>query len=258
MSAVLNLKKSLNKFCIICHLIFYIYYDIIFFETFRTFGKEELMSAERYRIIYPGCVFRAAVNYKNLVPPEDKWAEGALCLNDKGRYYILDRKAGSGGYGCADIFLDTLGLASGFLDGNRNDIFEGDILKITGFVPQCPEPVPDENGEITVPPVFRYECFYGEDEEEEEKQEREVFSEPPADCEETFSFEGVVFMSGGVFYLQYFDRESCSLNAVPLYLYFGPDMLPAYATAVQTEGNIYDDEELYSRVLGFSSAETAK
>ena len=39
MSAVLNLKKSLNKFCIICHLIFYIYYDIIFFETFKSVRK---------------------------------------------------------------------------------------------------------------------------------------------------------------------------------------------------------------------------
>lgn len=215
------------------------------------------MSSERYRIIYPGCVFRAAVNYKNVAPPEDKWAEGALCLSDKGRYYILDRKAGSGGYGCADIFLDTLGLASGFLDGNKKDIFEGDILKITGFIPPCPEPAPDRSGEITVPPVFRYENFYGGD-GEEKNEEREVFAEPPTDCETVYSFEGVVFMSGGVFWLQYFDRESCSLNAVPLYLYFGSDMLPAYGTAVQTEGNLYDDEELYSRVLGFSSAEAAK
>lgn len=212
------------------------------------------MSVERFRIIYPDFVFRAAVNYKNVAPAEDKWAEGVLCIDDKGKFYILNRKTGNGSYGCTNIFLDTLGLASGFLSGDRKDIFEGDIIRISGFVQPCPEPFCDENGEIIVPPVFRYDAFYGAD-DGEEQYEREVFSEPPLGCEETFSFEGVVFMSGGIFYVQFFDAASCSLNAVPLYMYFGPDMLPAYGVSVKTEGNLYDDEELYSRVLGLSDIE---
>ncbi len=85
--------------------------------------------------------------------------------------------------------------------------------------------------------------------QEEEPEEREVFSEIPDDAVEVASVEGVVYMSEGMFYIQYFDKNTGCLSALPLYPYFFYDGLPAPFTAVKVEGNLYDDEDLYKQVL---------
>lgn len=207
------------------------------------------MSVPRYQIIYPEYLFRGIVNSKNVAPPDDHWAEGVICRDDSGKLFIINRKAGEGVYGLAEIYTDTLGVSGGFKDGGRHDIFEGDIVRISGFVRGDAEN-DRTDGEDTAnayPDGFAPKGF-GED-EEPEIPEREVFEDVPDGAQAVSELKGVVFMSGGIFYVQFYDEISCTLSAVPLYMYFGCDMLPAENTAVKIIGNLYDDEELYADVL---------
>ncbi len=219
------------------------------------------MSLLRFQIIYPNCMFRAVINSKNIAPPEDKWAEGALCCDDRGLFYILNRKAGNNSeiskYSCCYIDLDTLGLYSGLSDGSKHNIFEGDILKITCFRPieECekePEETDSEDEDIEDPFAIN-DLFVPESFEKEDgscdSEERTVYDEVPENCEELFTLEGVVFMYSDAFYIQFFDENMGMLNALPLYIYFSLDGLPYENTAVKVTGNIYDNEELYKRIL---------
>lgn len=190
------------------------------------------MSLKRVHTLYPYSVFRAQIVYKNIAPPDEKWAEGVLCRDSQGNFSIINSKAG-GGYAMCPIYLDTLGLASGFRDGDEADIFEGDIISICRF-----------SGDKAAPQAYFTE--------EGEPIEREVFADIPESCEKLSSFEGVVFMSGGVFFVQFFDDKTGNLNALPLYMFFGFDMLPADGAAVKVIGNMYDDEELFSKTLNLT------
>ena len=87
------------------------------------------MMLKRYHTIYPQNIFRAQIIFKNVAPSEDKWAEGVLCRDIEGRFSIVNRKVGHGEYALDSVYIDTLGLASGFKDGNEKDIFEGDIIR---------------------------------------------------------------------------------------------------------------------------------
>lgn len=224
-------------------------------KQFKSEESDCTMSLQRYRIIYPDCLFRAVKSFKNIEPPEDMWAEGSICVNERGELFIINRRQGEGVYGFTGFEWDTLGLWSGLSDGNRTDIFEGDILKIVQFASS--EPKSDEEGEEeeenpfsefvpdTFTPMF-------EEGDEEEPKERTVYADIPEDAEETSSVEGVVYMSGNMFWLQYFDETAGCLSALPLYPYFGFDGLPAPFTAVKICGNLYDDEGLYKEVLHLS------
>ncbi len=222
-------------------------------NQFKAKESECTMSLQRYRIIYPDCLFRALKTYKNIEPPEDMWAEGAICAGERGEMYIINRRQGDGVYGFTEFQWDTLGLWSGFADGERTDIFEGDIVKIIQFAPAAPEQAASEEAEEEnpfseyVPDTFT--PFFKEDDEEDEPEEREIYSEVPKDSVEVASVEGVVYMSEGMFYVQYFDENMGCLSALPLYPYFFYDGLPAPFTAVKVEGNLYDDEDLYKQVL---------
>ena len=204
------------------------------------------MSVLRYRIIYPDSVFRGMINSKNVAPPEDHWAEGALCRGDNGELIILNRKC-SDGYGACNIYSDTLGLCSGFADGDRHDIFEGDIVSVKHFsetaanenssdsdsVENIPDDVPqDESGE---------------------QPERTVYSDIPENALQLDELRGVIYMNGGMFWLQFFDVNTGMLTAAPLASFFWYDMLPAPNTAVKVIGNIYDNEDLYGEVLHIPS-----
>lgn len=196
------------------------------------------MSLKRYHTLYPYSIFRAQIVFKNVAPPDDKWAEGVLCRDSEGTFSIIDRKAGEGVYAMEPVFIDTLGLASGFLDGNKRDIFEGDIIRICrfsgGILPDNkPSEIVSENREDELP-------------------ERTVFADIPEGAEQLSCLEGIVFMNGGVFFVQFFDETSKTLNAMPLYMFFGFDMLPAEGTAVKVIGNMYDDEELFAKTLRLS------
>ena len=77
----------------------------------------------------------------------------------------------------------------------------------------------------------------------------QVYADVPEGSEELSQLDGVVFMNGGMFFVQFYDEASKCLNALPLYMFFGFDMLPAVGAAVKVIGNMYDDEELYSETL---------
>lgn len=198
------------------------------------------MSLKRYHTLYPDSIFRARIIFKNVAPPEDKWAEGVLCRDFEGNFSIVDRKAGECVYAMEPVFIDTLGLASGFMDGNKRDIFEGDIIRICRFSGGAPDT--DKPAEIVFDP-------------EDELPERKAYADIPEGGEELSRIEGVVFMSGGVFCVQFYDEASKTLNAMPLYMFFGFDMLPAEGTAVKVIGNMYDDEELFAKTLRLSDNE---
>ena len=211
--------------------------DIIYIAFLYAFEGGTYMSVKRYHTLYPCSIFRARIVFKNIVPPDDKWAEGVLCRDSDGNFSIVNRKAGEGVYALSPVFVDTLGMASGFLDGGKRDIFEGDIIRICRF-----------SGSMT-------DCFMppeNDSREEEEMPERRVYADVPEGAEMISCFEGVVFMNGGLFYIQFYDDNSGALNAMPLYMFFGYDMLPAPGTAVKVIGNMYDDEELFAKTLRLS------
>lgn len=195
------------------------------------------MSLKRYHTLYPYSIFRAQIIFKNVAPPEDKWAEGVLCRDSEGAFSIIDRKAGQGVYAMEPVFIDTLGMSSGFMDGNKRDIFEGDIIRICRFSDGIPE---------------TDKAVENVSEEQNELPERTVYADIPEGGEELSRIEGVVFMNGGVFYIQFFDETAKALSAMPLYMFFGFDMLPADGAAVKVIGNMYDDEELFSQTLRLS------
>lgn len=192
------------------------------------------MPLKRYHTLYPYSIFRAQIVFKNVAPPEDKWAEGVLCRDADGTFSIVDRKAGDGVYAMEPVQIDTLGLASGFMDGNKRDIFEGDIIRICRF---------SDGGENKKPVGVVSE------ETGDELPERNVYADIPEGAEELSQIEGVVFMNGGVFCVQFYDDASKTLNAMPLYMFFGFDMLPGEGAAVKVIGNMYDDEELFANTL---------
>lgn len=195
------------------------------------------MLLKRYHMIYPQNIFRAQIIFKNVAPSEDKWAEGVLCRDIKGKFSIVNRKVGHGEYALDSVYIDTLGLASGFRDGNEKDIFEGDIIRICRFSGTAAEtefPVPDGDDDEELPP-------------------RKVYADVPEGSEELSQLDGVVFMNGGMFFVQFYDEVSKCLNALPLYMFFGFDMLPAVGTAVKVIGNMYDDGELYSETLNLKN-----
>lgn len=208
----------------------------IIYNSFFIHQRREgqLMALKRYHTLYPDSIFRAQIIFKNVAPPEDKWAEGVLCRDPEGKIAIINRKAGEGKYGMVPVFIDTLGLASGFNDGNKRDIFEGDIIRICRFSGGIMEEEPSEK----IP-----------EEQEDALPPRRVFADTPTGAQVFSSLEGVVFMNGGAFYIQFFDETAGTLNAMPLYMFFGFDMLPAEGTAIKVIGNMYDDEELYSSAL---------
>lgn len=196
-----------------------------------------VLSLKRYQTLYPCSIFRAQIVFKNVAPPEDKWAEGVLCRDADGAFSIIDRKAGEGVYAMEPVHIDTLGLASGFMDGNKRDIFEGDIIRICRFSGGVP--TADKPSEIV-------------SDTEDELPERTVYADIPEGGEELSRIEGVVFMNGGIFCVQFYDDASKTLNAMPLYMFFGFDMLPAEGAAVKVIGNMYDDEELFAKTLRLS------
>ncbi|MCI7767156.1 MAG: hypothetical protein MSJ26_04135 [Oscillospiraceae bacterium] len=187
------------------------------------------MSLKRFQPLYPYFIFRAQIVFKNVAPPDKPWAVGVLCRDFQGNYSIINKKSDDA-YEMCPVCLDTLGLSSGFKDGLRSDIFEGDIVRICRFSAE----------KIAELPVF------------DGNERRNIFADVPEGCEMLSSFDGVVFMSGGVFYVQFFDEASSALNAVPLYMFFGYDMLPEDGAAVRVIGNIYEDEELYAKTLHLS------
>lgn len=195
------------------------------------------MSLKRYHTLYPYSIFRAQIIFKNVAPSEDKWAEGVLCRDADGAFSIVDRKAGEGIYAMEPVEIDTLGMASGFMDGNKRDIFEGDLVRICRFSDG------EENDELS-------KIIFGE--QEDELPERKVYADIPEGAKELSCLEGVVFMNGGVFCVQFYDDDSKTLNAMPLYMFFGFDMLPAEGAAVKVIGNMYDDEELFAKTLRLS------
>lgn len=185
--------------------------------------------------MYPDSIFRAQIIFKNVAPPEDKWAEGVLCRDADGAFSIVDRKAGEGVYALEPVQIDTLGMASGFSDGNKRDIFEGDIIRICRF-----------SGAEEIDTAENVSS------EQEDIPMRKVYADIPEGEEELSRIEGVVFMNGGAFFVQFYDATAKTLNAVPLYMFFGFDMLPAAGTAVKVIGNMYDDEELFANTLRLS------
>lgn len=210
------------------------------------------MALQKYRILYPDCLFRAVIRCKNIAPPEDKWAEGAICQSENGELFIINRRVGEGVYGFAGYDPETLGLDSCFLDGNKADIFEGDIIRITSFVPPAAaddeDEQEDDENELSGFSGFVAETF-GAADEDEQPQERDVFADIPDGAQELSTVSGVVYMNGGAFYLQYYDEGTGCLNALPLALYFMWDNLPAPGIAVKLLGNLYDNEDLYAQVL---------
>lgn len=225
-----------------------------FLENKSEESESCMLSLPRYRIIYPDCLFRGVKSCKNVKPPEDKWAEGAICLTENREFYIINRRQGDGVYGFTQFEWDTLGMCSGLADGEHRDIFEGDILKITRFIPLKTETEEEKKVEDEVFPGYAEDVFmpmFGDEDDDEETppKEREVFAEPPEGAEVTDCIEGVVYMSGGGFFIQYFDENAGGLSCLPLPGYFGFDGLPLPDTAVKVTGNLYDDEELYAQVL---------
>ncbi|MGN0666052.1 MAG: YopX family protein [Huintestinicola sp.] len=185
----------------------------------------------RLHPLYPGFIFRAAIDFKNVALKADKWAEGPLFRDDLGHIFIFNNKAGNGTYTQDPILTETLGMGSGFCDCNEKEIFEGDIVRFKRFVRPDADVVTEDD-------------------------ERAIYDEVPEGCPILASIEGVAFLQGGVFFVQYYSEELGFLTCLPMGMFFAPDGHPAEDVVANVAGNIYDNEILYEKVLHLHNSES--
>ncbi len=188
-----------------------------------------------YKIIYPQYIFRGMVCEKNIAVEENTWTEGAMCLCKDSILRIIDRKDETG-HRLYSIDMNTLGAGAGYKDGSGRDIFEGDIIRVKRF-----EPTPEE----LEMPEFNEENT----DEEIAAFRRTVYDDIPDGAELISETQGIVFLSGNCFFMQYRDAQAGVLTAEPFYSIFGYDMLSHPGTAVKIIGNIYENEDIYTGII---------
>ncbi|MGN0642840.1 MAG: hypothetical protein ACI4JJ_06810 [Huintestinicola sp.] len=207
----------------------------------------------RLQALYPGYIFRAVADCKNIAPRDDMWSEGSLFRDDHGNLLIINRKKGDGVYSQDYIRPDTLGMSSGFTCCDGREIFEGDIVRIRRFTK-----TESLGGFPTADSVLDSMGINDEEYESEPlrgSDGRIIHSEIPTGYEAAFKVKGVVFLQNGMFYIQYFDKNLNMLTCMPLYIFFGYDALPGDDVVAEVIGNIYDNTELYEKVLHITHSE---
>ena len=188
------------------------------------------------RLVYPYCVFKAKINYKNIAQGKT-WTIGPLFWGEDGYFYILEKQQDEG-YAMRYIHTSPVYLGTNFLSGKRDMIFEGDIISLTVF-----DKTSNTGFESPEDIIKR---IHGT---EEPDTERKVYDAVPLNKRIISRLSGIVCFYNSVAYLQYMNYNDGTLCYAPLYTYFEQDMLPMENVVAEVLGNVSDDPELVEDIF---------
>lgn len=188
------------------------------------------------RLVYPYCVFKAKINYKNIAQGKT-WTIGPLFWGEDGYFYILEKQQDEG-YAMRYIHTSPVYLGTNFLSGKRDMIFEGDIISLTVF-----DKTSNTGFESPDDIIKR---IHGT---EEPDTERKVYDAVPLNKRIISRLSGIVCFYNSVAYLQYMNYNDGTLCYAPLYTYFEQDMLPMENVVAEILGNVSDDPELVEDIF---------
>lgn len=195
----------------------------------------------RLQLVYPGFVFRAKVNYKNVAKGRT-WTEGPLFCDDSYNYYIIEKNSEDDNYIMRSIYTDVIWTDTFYKSGNSSDIFETDIIRLTCF-DNAPASSDDseENSNISTHP---------------ENCSHPIFSSPPLSSKKVFSICGVVCFCGGTACISYFNPGDGLYYLTPLYCFFEPTGFPPENLAVEIIGNSVDNPDIAEKVFRQGSVQS--
>lgn len=188
------------------------------------------------RLVYPYCVFKAKINYKNVAQGKT-WTSGPLFWGEDGYFYILEKQQDEG-YAMRYIHTSPVYLGTNFLSGKRDMIFEGDIISLTVF-----DKTSNTGFESPEDIIKR---IHGT---EEPDTERKVYDAVPLNKRIISRLSGIVCFYNSAAYLQYMNYNDGTLCYAPLYTYFEQDMLPMENVVAEILGNVSDDPELVEDIF---------
>lgn len=188
------------------------------------------------RLVYPYCVFKAKINYKNVAQGKT-WTSGPLFWGEDGCFYILEKQQDEG-YAMRYIHTSPVYLGTNFLSGKRDMIFEGDIISLTVFDKTS------NTGFETPEDIIKR--IHGT---EEPDTERKVYDAVPLNKRIISRLSGIVCFYNSAAYLQYMNYNDGTLCYAPLYTYFEQDMLPMENVVAEILGNVSDDPELVEDIF---------
>lgn len=188
------------------------------------------------RLVYPYCVFKAKINYKNIAQGKT-WTSGPLFWGEDGYFYILEKQQDEG-YAMRYIHTSPVYLGTNFLSGKRDMIYEGDIISLTVF-----DKTSNTGFESPEDIIKR---IHGT---EEPDTERKVYDAVPLNKRIISRLSGIVCFYNSVAYLQYMNYNDGTLCYAPLYTYFEQDMLPMENVVAEVLGNVSDDPELVEDIF---------
>ena len=188
------------------------------------------------RLVYPYCVFKAKINYKNIAQGKT-WTSGPLFWGEDGYFYILEKQQDEG-YAMRYIHTSPVYLGTNFLSGKRDMIYEGDIISLTVF-----DKTSNTGFESPEDIIKR---IHGT---EEPDTERKVYDAVPLNKRIISRLSGIVCFYNSVAYLQYMNYNDGTLCYAPLYAYFEQDMLPMENVVAEVLGNVSDDPELVEDIF---------
>ncbi len=190
----------------------------------------------RMRLVYPYCVFKAKINYKNIAQGKT-WTSGPLFWGEDGYFYILEKQQDEG-YAMRYIHTSPVYLGTNFLSGKRDMIYEGDIISLTVF-----DKTSNTGFESPEDIIKR---IHGT---EEPDTERKVYDAVPLNKRIISRLSGIVCFYNSAAYLQYMNYNDGTLCYAPLYTYFEQDMLPMENVVAEVLGNVSDDPELVEDIF---------
>lgn len=188
------------------------------------------------RLVYPYCVFKAKINYKNIAQGKT-WTSGPLFWGEDGYFYILEKQQDEG-YAMRYIHTSPVYLGTNFLSGKRDMIYEGDIISLTVF-----DKTSNTGFESPEDIIKR---IHGT---EEPDTERKVYDAVPLNKRIISRLSGIVCFYNSAAYLQYMNYNDGTLCYAPLYTYFEQDMLPMENVVAEVLGNVSDDPELVEDIF---------
>ncbi len=192
-----------------------------------------MIESRRLQLVYPGFAFRAGINYKN-VAKDKPWAEGSLFCDGELNYYIVEKEPDECCYEMHSIFPHQIWTDTLYRSGSGHDIFESDILKLTGF--RLEQGYEDDGLDANIV-THTDECSHP------------IYISPPLSASTLWSISGVVCFMEQMPCIYYFSSETGSFCAAPLANYFEPTGFPPENMAAEVLGNTVDNPDIVEKIF---------